>query len=57
MTEPDERLPRAGTAEPSGERDPERLEALAEEMGIDPSPQQVDAYREALGDDGTPEQV
>ncbi len=52
MTEPDERLPMAGTAEPSGERDPERLEALAESMGVDPSPQQVDAYREALGDEG-----
>jgi hypothetical protein len=55
MTAPDERLPMAGTAEPSGdERDPERLEALAESMGTDPSPQQVDAYREAIGDDGTP---
>ena len=56
MTEPDERLPMAGTAEPGGgDRDPERLEALAEQMGIDPSPQQVDAYRAALGDDGVPE--
>ena len=54
MTEPDERLPMAGTAEPGGgEHDPERLEALAESMGIDPSPQQVEEYREALGDDGT----
>jgi hypothetical protein len=55
MTEPDERLPMAGTAEPSGERDPERLEALAESMGIDPSPQQVEEYRKAIGDDGTPD--
>ena len=56
MTEPDERLPVAGTAEPSGERDPERLEELAEQMGTDPSPQQVDAYRAAIGDDGVPDQ-
>lgn len=52
MTEPDERLPFAGTAEPSGERDPEAVEAVAEQMPIDPSPEQVDAYRQALGDDG-----
>ncbi len=57
MTEPDKRLPMAGTAEPSGERDPERLEALAESMGVDPSPQQVDAYREALGEEGSPDPV
>ena len=44
-----------GTGEPSGEHDPEALEALAEGMGIDPSPQDVDAYREAIGDDGLPE--
>jgi hypothetical protein len=55
MTEPDERLPMAGTAEPSGDRDPERLEELAEQAGVDPSPQEVDAYLEALGDDGVPE--
>lgn len=55
MTEPDERLPMAGTAEPSGDHDPEALEELAEGMGIDPSPQDVDAYREAIGDDGLPE--
>jgi hypothetical protein len=54
MTEPDERLPMAGTGEPSGEHDPEALEALAEGMGVDPSPQDVDAYREAIGDDGLP---
>jgi hypothetical protein len=52
MTGPDERLPFAGTAEPSADRDPERLEQLAEQMGIDPSPQDVEAYREAIGDDG-----
>ncbi len=52
MTEPDERLPNAGTAEPSGDHDPERLQAIAEGMPIDPSPQQVEAYREAIGDDG-----
>jgi hypothetical protein len=56
MTEPDERLPFAGTGEPSGEKDPERLEAIAEQMPVDPSPQQVDAYRAALGDDGAPGQ-
>jgi hypothetical protein len=53
MTEPDERLPMAGTAEPSGDHDPEALEALAESMGTDPSPQQVEEYRAAIGDDGT----
>ena len=53
MTEPDERLPMAGTAEPSADRDPERLEALAESMGTDPSPQQVQEYQEAIGDDGS----
>ena len=57
MTEPDERLPFAGTAEPSGEHDPERLEQIAEKMGTDPSPQDVDAYRAAIGDDGLPDQV
>ena len=51
MTEPDERLPFAGTAEPTGDRDPERLEELAEEAGIDPSPQDVNAYLTAIGDD------
>ena len=56
MTEPDERLPFAGTAEPTGEHDPERLAQLAEQMGIDPSPQDVDAYRQAIGDDGLPDQ-
>ncbi len=56
MTEPDERLPFAGTAEPSGEHDPERLEEIAEGMGIDPSPQDVDAYRRAIGDDAAPDQ-
>jgi hypothetical protein len=43
----------AGTAEPTGERDPERLEELAESMGTDPSPQQVEEYRQAIGDDGS----
>jgi hypothetical protein len=55
MTAPDERLPFAGTGEPSGEHDPEHLEALAEQSGIDPSPQDVEAYQEAIGDDGLPE--
>jgi hypothetical protein len=55
MTEPDERLPFSGTAEPSGDHDPEAIEEVAEQMPIDPSPQQVDAYRAALGDDGAPE--
>ena len=55
MTGPDERLPMAGTAEPTSDHDPEALEELAEQMGTDPSPQQVDAYREAIGDDGLPE--
>lgn len=53
MTEPDERLPVAGTAEASGERDPEALEALAESMGTDPTPQQVEEYQRAIGDDGS----
>jgi len=53
MTEPDERLPMAGSAEPTGDRDPERLEQLAESMGIDPSPQQIEEYRAAIGDDGS----
>ena len=57
MTEPDERLPFAGTGEPSGEKDPERLEAIAEQMPVDPSPQQVDAYRAALGDDSAADQA
>ena len=52
MTAPDERLPMAGTAEPSSDRDPEHLEEIAESMGIDPSPQQVQEYQEAIGDDG-----
>ena len=43
----------AGTAEPSSDRDPEALEALAESMGTDPSPQQVQEYQEAIGDDGS----
>ena len=45
----------AGTAEPSGDHDPEALEALAEDMGIDPSPQDVEAYQQAIGDDGLPD--
>lgn len=50
MTEPDERLPTvAGTAEPTGPRDPEALEAHAEQAGTDPSPQDVAAYLEMSG--------
>lgn len=55
MTEPDERLPEvAGTAEPSGPRDPEALEAYAEQVGTDPSPQDVARYLE-LTEEGVPD--
>lgn len=50
MTAPDERLPEAGTAEPGSEHDPERAEAYAEAVGVDPSPQEVDRYLEIAGD-------
>ena len=50
MTAPDEQLPTvAGTAEPTGPRDPEALEAYAEQAGTDPSPQDVAAYLEMTG--------
>jgi hypothetical protein len=51
MTAPDERLPAAGTAEAGSEHDPERAEAYAEAVGIDPSPQEVDRYLEIAGDE------
>jgi hypothetical protein len=51
VTTPDERLPDAGTAEPGSEHDPERAEAFAEAVGIDPSPQEVDTYLEIAGDE------
>ncbi len=55
MTEPDERLPAvAGTAEPSGPRDPEALEAYAEQVGTDPSPEEVARYLQ-MAEDGVPD--
>jgi hypothetical protein len=49
MTSPDEELPRAGTAEPGSEHDPEAAEAYAESVSIDPTPQEIDAYLEIAG--------
>ncbi|WP_147431966.1 hypothetical protein [Motilibacter peucedani] len=62
MTVPDPVRPAAspvfpGTAEPSGEHDPERAEEYAESVGVDPSPDQVEHYQELTGDgpdDGDP---
>lgn len=56
MTAPDERLPFAGTAEPSGEHDPEFAETYAESVGIDPAPDEVERYRELIGDPDLPEE-
>ena len=50
MTEPDERLPRAGAAQPSSEHDPERAEEYAESVAIDPSPDEIATYLELVGD-------
>jgi hypothetical protein len=49
MTTPDERLPVAGTAEPSSEHDPEAAEAYAESVGIDPSQDEIDEYLKIAG--------
>jgi hypothetical protein len=49
MTSPDEELPRAGTAEPGSEHDPEAAEAYAESVSIDPTPQEIDTYLEIAG--------
>jgi hypothetical protein len=51
MTTPDERLPGPGTAGPGSEHDPERAEAYAEAVGVDPSPQEVDTYLEIADDE------
>ncbi len=57
MSEPDERLPAAGTAEPGSPHDPERAEAYAEEVGTDPTPQQIDAYLALEGEPSLAEQA
>jgi hypothetical protein len=49
MMAPDERLPRAGTAEPGSEHDPEAAEAYAQSVGIDPSPDEIDEYLKIAG--------
>jgi hypothetical protein len=49
MTTPDERLPVAGTAEPSNEHDPEAAEAYAESVSIDPSDEEVNEYLKLAG--------
>ncbi|HEY3691672.1 MAG TPA: hypothetical protein VGL46_15495 [Pseudonocardiaceae bacterium] len=58
MTTPDERLPRAGTAEPGSAHDPEAAEAYAQSVGIDPSPDEINEYLQIAGaaplDDTTP---
>ena len=51
MTEPDERLPDPGTAEPSSEHDPEAAEEYAESVPIDPAPDEVAKYLEIVGDE------
>jgi hypothetical protein len=51
VTAPDERLPATGPAEPGSEHDPERAEAYAESVGIDPTPQEIDTYLEIAGDE------
>lgn len=57
MSEPDERLPRAGTGEPASEHDPEAAEAYAESVPIDPTPEQIDRYLEIEGDRPLSERV
>jgi hypothetical protein len=58
MTTPDERLPRAGTAEPGSAHDLEAAEAYAQSVGIDPSPDEINEYLKIAGaaplDDTTP---
>lgn len=49
MMTPDERLPRAGTAEPGSEHDPEAAEAYAQSVGIDPSPDEINEYLKIAG--------
>lgn len=51
MTEPDERLPNPGAAEPATEHDPEAAEEYAQSVPIDPTPEQIDTYLEIEGDD------
>jgi hypothetical protein len=50
MTAPDERLPRAGAAEPGSAHDPEAAEAYAESVGVDPTPEEIDTYLQLAGD-------
>jgi hypothetical protein len=58
MMTPDEQLPRADTAEPGSEHDPEAAEAYAQSVGIDPSPDEINEYLKIAGaaplDDTTP---
>ena len=51
MTEPDERLPNPGTAEPASEHDPELAEEYAESVPIDPAPDEVAEYLRIVGDE------
>ena len=57
MSEPDERLPDPGTAEPGSEHDPEAAEAYAESVPVDPSPEQIDTYLAIEGDQPLSEQA
>lgn len=50
MTEPDERLPRAGSAQPASDHDPELAEAYAESVPVDPTPDEIATYLQLVGD-------
>jgi hypothetical protein len=50
MTEPDERLPDAGAAEPASDSDLEAAEEYAESVPVDPTPDQVNEYLRLVGD-------
>jgi hypothetical protein len=50
MTEPDEQLPNAGSAEPADDADLEAAEEYAENVPIDPAPDQVNEYLRLVGD-------
>lgn len=62
MTVPSDQTPftspvTPGTAEPGSEHDPERAEAYAESVGVDPTPEQIDAYLALEGEPGLAEQA
>jgi hypothetical protein len=57
VTEPDERLPYAGAAEPGSEHDPEVAEAYAESVGVDPTPEEIDHYLAMEGEPSLAEQA